>query len=77
MPKEKEKLPLFQSTTFLSFLVGAIYLITAVFEGNHVDPFGTTEGSQFLTMMAPIRPYYFEQPLQQTLYAIDKGKIIS
>lgn len=74
----KEKIALyFNQSIFLSFLVGAIYLIIIMVFPKEIMLilFGTTEGSQFLTMMAPIFVlYYFEQPLQQTLYAIDKGK---
>lgn len=67
----------FNQSLLLSYLVGAIYLII-----NMVFPetvmmilFGTTEGSRFLTLLAPFFIfYYFEQPLQQTLYAINQGK---
>lgn len=74
-----EKIALyFNQSIFLSYLVGAIYLIIIMVFPKEIMKilFGTTEGSHFLTMMAPIFVlYYFEHPLQQTLYAIDQGKI--
>ena len=66
----------FNQSMFLSFIVGALYLVINMIFPKEIMGllFGTTEGSHFLTIMAPFfMLYYFEQPLQQTLYAINKG----
>jgi stage V sporulation protein B len=67
----------FNISIFLSYMVGALYIIMVLLFPNEIMKifFGTTEGVEFLIYMAPVFIlYYFEQPIAQTLHAVDQTK---
>lgn len=70
----------FYSSLLFAFIVGSLYIIIIMqYPQTTLKIFyGTAEGEPFLLMMAPFfLLYFFEQPLSQTLHAINQTKALT
>lgn len=67
----------FNLSVFLSFIIGLLFTVIVSLYPKELMKlfFNTTEGTRFLTYMAPLfLIYYFQQPITSTLHAINKTK---